>query len=1301
MAHRKKPWIIEDVSIGRRDDDQFDHVSVARELAHITRNSQESLAIGLLGRYGTGKSSVVRLLKDELSNNPRWKVLQVSAERHTGVARARGLLYGLLDEAKDQGLFKGDNDYAALRACLQGSQQQTAPRARSNVGEEDAPWKRVAKALRAGALWLLALSGLTWLLGAVVTWAAHRAGAWGTAKTLSWFTSSGAIAPAMFLLSAAVAAAVITAVKEAAQHVLRSYDITVNTPRADTTDELEQTFLKLIRVLDKRVVIAIDDIDRLAADDVLEALTTVRSLLLVGAQHAHPPVFLLSCDEDIVREAITGVSPGLAHAPSSEDSLSASETSPGVRRQAAGEYLNKLFTVRIALPTHHDLDMREYAQKLLRKDSDHDVVKELGGWATTEAVLDVLIHEQVGDPRHVIRLLNGFLTDYRLAQRREATSGPAHARIAPGEVTNYPIELARLTVLRYDFRELYDEVRKEPELLHLLDDATLSNTAAAWNDPLTVRFILPTAPPQLDYDKHPGLAYVRTTAYQLRPYRAPYLGPLLAMGSSPDSRFLGSQMARDIRSELTSRDIDGFAERLGDANTLERVLQAAQLTVLGARSGQARDNAIRTATRALSRQPATFTGIQRLADHLAGRRRTMTQALEPADLAALLRLTSSPYHPELIDELAEMPDDAESRWAWADSLLGLAQSEHAPSFEASLHDYFVQLGVRGDANEIKHWSEVWRSDTQHARQALPVRAYAALLSMTARCQHEPEVDTLRTIIDAAEEQHQWNREIAEGLLECLIGTSPLIRRAAIHLLHRAPVPDNGWGPARDAENSAATLLAELTMATAKVLTEEEDDQAAMNAAGLLRAWLPTVHDHSTPTEEGTGAHVIARAIADNADTALELAEGAEGFFEDFSAPAAAAYSRMLAEKVGGDPSDNEIDAALRAALVRYVRGASEDPDSETAGSLQISFTQLTSSLGTDSSAGRAARQGLAALMSTDYGQDRAAELAPQLISALPVPAAGPYEECLAGLHVLFASIAARDQHLPSTLQRLAQWFNYNNAQHAAAGFAACYADQAAVTDNWLAWIGQYWDGISDTNKARAFQAAARTDLLTPGGNQFVAVLLKHLTHATSELVWAWAPVLWDRLTGEQRAQLLAHERGQCPDLAQRAEEADINLLLSAVLATGDHPQALFKLLQGAPAFSETLTLFMDELLNRTQWEADLARDTVCACPDPAGLWATAVEQAYLGQEPLARAADIIRYLAESHPGTVPDELADRLTPLVLEGGPQTAQTVGAALKLLTLQANGVSRKLGGKNNISNLEKERTKAFRRAAGLIRS
>ncbi|GAA3837572.1 P-loop NTPase fold protein [Streptomyces chiangmaiensis] len=135
---RSDKWIIEDVSIATENEDRFDHTSVAREIADITRKSTHSLAIGLLGRYGTGKSSVVRLLHQELKGRNR-AVLQVSAERHTGVARGRGLLYGFLDEAHRQGDdVLSAEEHKALRASLEGGQQRTTTLNATGDGESKA-----------------------------------------------------------------------------------------------------------------------------------------------------------------------------------------------------------------------------------------------------------------------------------------------------------------------------------------------------------------------------------------------------------------------------------------------------------------------------------------------------------------------------------------------------------------------------------------------------------------------------------------------------------------------------------------------------------------------------------------------------------------------------------------------------------------------------------------------------------------------------------------------------------------------------------------------------------------------------------------------------------------------------------------------------------------------------------------------------------------------------------------------------------------------------------------------------------
>ncbi|WP_143661019.1 hypothetical protein [Streptomyces sp. st140] len=54
---------------------------------------------------GSGKS--LRLLSAELKGNKDWVVVYLGIERYIVTTRARGLLYGLLDDLKRKGLIEG------------------------------------------------------------------------------------------------------------------------------------------------------------------------------------------------------------------------------------------------------------------------------------------------------------------------------------------------------------------------------------------------------------------------------------------------------------------------------------------------------------------------------------------------------------------------------------------------------------------------------------------------------------------------------------------------------------------------------------------------------------------------------------------------------------------------------------------------------------------------------------------------------------------------------------------------------------------------------------------------------------------------------------------------------------------------------------------------------------------------------------------------------------------------------------------------------------------------------------------
>ena len=163
------------------------------------------------------------------------------------------------------------------------------------------------------------------------------------------------------------------------------------------------------------------------AEEVLEALNTIKTFQSVPK--GHPPIFVIACDDRIVEQAIAAA----------EDKPAAVV---GRQATAAEEYLNKLFSVRQPLPPHLKDDMDGFAEKLL-VDLGHAGVAALGD--KLRDVLQILMHDGVVDPRHVIRLLNAFFVDYRLAVTREVQGG----RLGRGEVTGQAALLARLTAMPF------------------------------------------------------------------------------------------------------------------------------------------------------------------------------------------------------------------------------------------------------------------------------------------------------------------------------------------------------------------------------------------------------------------------------------------------------------------------------------------------------------------------------------------------------------------------------------------------------------------------------------------------------------------------------------------------------------------------------------------------------------------------------------------------------------------------------------------------------------------------------------
>lgn len=611
-------WFLTDSAVEDPELDAFNHRDIADQLSDIVQTIEAPATVGLLGAFGTGKSSIGRFLRRELAGHAKYQVLSFSAEKHSGeVARQRALVYSFAEALVEDA---GVNDATVRRvlARVEHDEDHEGPELGSLPISSylDEHRDRILPALA----WALSVAMVLWVLaglGAIGVRLVSDA----EPNPLWWPVTTPFLA---VVLAPAVGTGAVHLLSGWLKEALTPARRTRKRPRAEAADELERVFGDLARLVEKKLVIIVDDIDRLPPDEVLEALRTIKTFQSVPKDH--PPIFVIACDEAIIEKAIAR-----------------SDTRPsdsGTPKDAAEAFLNKLFTVRQPLPPHMKDDMESFARRTL-ENSGHAGIEALGDELTP--VIQILIHDGVHDPRHVIRLLNTFFTDYRLARVREAENG----RLGRGEVTGSPGLLARLAVLKADFCDAYTAVREDFELLTALDASAAGRNLSEEQERILKE---PTAA-KVQADQA-LLDFLRRTA-RYAPAAEVSLAPFFYLGQTPASRVLGSQKAEQIRRAMANNDVDTLRTELSDEAIAEAGIDhATSLLPSRFNPGLPLKNALRTAASVLP--DLTEDHARRLAAEIAVTGLRYPDDLPPPEpLANVVRAADASHQPGLVAALVQ------------------------------------------------------------------------------------------------------------------------------------------------------------------------------------------------------------------------------------------------------------------------------------------------------------------------------------------------------------------------------------------------------------------------------------------------------------------------------------------------------------------------------------------------------------------------------------------------------------------------------------------------------------------------
>ena len=531
-------WFFQDRPIGGTEQDLLDLRPIAEVLKSAIESAEPPCMIGLQAGFGKGKSSTTNMAAEMLRSSRHYDVVTVTADKHAGHERARNLVHGIAGEIQRLDGIKSRAVAEILRPLRQSSKVRASdPTDMSLVRLGDGRYsaKQIWKALATLAAFTVAVASVAFWAGA----------------ELKDLLTLGVVSPAL--------AWIATMTFRPVASLFEPATVTDQTPRAEAADEIEEVFGLLVdhhrKERKRRLVVIVDDLDRLGGADLLDALRTLRSLQSVPRDNE--PVFVISWNEEIALSAVGAALKDPDASVATDDGkhpMEPAAAQSAAHDRVAAAFIDKLLTARVSIPATMRGSMRSFADELVHEGHPLSVEPHVN----LEEIMAVLIDDGVEEPRSVVRLLNRFVAAYLLARSREDSGS-----VARGDITHHLGVLAQVCVLFDRFAGFHAKIVQNPVLLQAASKVARRQTEFTPSEASALKSCQAF---REDSSEESGFAfedpalgrYLSSTARRIR-YPAD-VSPLVYMASTREGRVLGYQMCSDLRRAVASGDYRTLAD---------------------------------------------------------------------------------------------------------------------------------------------------------------------------------------------------------------------------------------------------------------------------------------------------------------------------------------------------------------------------------------------------------------------------------------------------------------------------------------------------------------------------------------------------------------------------------------------------------------------------------------------------------------------------------------------------------------------------------------------------------------------
>lgn len=455
--NQRKSYFIQDTELKNSDQDFFRHEDVANNLKRVIKENEAPFNVAVIGKWGLGKSSLINLGLHELeADSKHYKRIDINAWKYEKETLSKVFLQEVL-----QGLEDPENRQTSQEIANENFLDRLKE-IFCHKPQEESVFKALCR-----SIWNNRLFCIIWAVVAFIVYFLYKGislwidGKWlGLSSGVMWAMAfTGYLRNSVTLLVIPFFILVVTKLLQEVKS--KSAERIGYLPQGLNVEDYEILLNRKIRekhLEDLTILIVVDDLDRLSAPKMVEALDAIK--MFMGFRKC---IFIVPFDDTILKTAIQ-------HDRLNDES--------GNKLADSDELLDKLFQYKLYLAPVLSYDIKDYAVKLCQ-DSLHDFFTEYtddNGTAFLSAVRRILIYRDVKTPRQVKKLINTYVNYVMLAHDRETAGKVNHGFTVAGMDI-----IAKISVLQADFNDVYDALFDDDKAIDKIlnyYDSVLNGTEA-------------------------------------------------------------------------------------------------------------------------------------------------------------------------------------------------------------------------------------------------------------------------------------------------------------------------------------------------------------------------------------------------------------------------------------------------------------------------------------------------------------------------------------------------------------------------------------------------------------------------------------------------------------------------------------------------------------------------------------------------------------------------------------------------------------------------------------------------------